>query len=298
MPSKKNPGKKQPKKSEKGSGKGVTRTVVTQAMDMDPLKQVEQKVFTPKELIFIYEYCSNGFNGTIAAKEAGYKCEKENTYASIASENLRKPHIKTEIDRILSENIMPRLEVIKRIGDIARGSLNDYLVIKQELQRPTIKAHLSVLIAELKAKIEDQEKFIIRSGNMTDQRRGIFESNIEAWLDEILRCEIELERNPAAYREVEGPEVIVETVELDLVKLARDKERGIVKKFSKGRKGWEVELYDASASLRDLGRHWGIFEEDNKQKPKPTVNVENLNTQELNILLAIKRKAAINGTNG
>jgi phage terminase small subunit len=245
--------------------------------------------FTDKERMLILNYTSNGFNKRRAAIDAGYS---ERSASEIAHETLNKPHIKAEIDRIVNEKMMSKEETIVRLSEMARGSLNDYLRVVLKATRPLVKVGLQTLIDGLKAKIEDQEKFIIRSGNMTDQRRKMFESNIEDWLDEILKYEIELERNPAAYREVEGPEVMEEVVELDLVKLMNDKERGIIKTFEpvKGG-GHKIELYGADGALRDLGKYHGIFEKDKQPPPAVQVNIANFSSEELNALLALQKKA-------
>lgn len=55
---------------------------------------------TPKQKLFISAYCSNDFNGTQAAIDAGYS---ENSAAEIATENLRKPHIAEAIDKYKQE---------------------------------------------------------------------------------------------------------------------------------------------------------------------------------------------------
>lgn len=52
---------------------------------------------TPKQRSFIDHYLENGCNGTQAARDAGYK-GNQNTLASVAKDNLRKPHIKSVID--------------------------------------------------------------------------------------------------------------------------------------------------------------------------------------------------------
>lgn len=56
---------------------------------------------THKQQIFVAEYVKDG-NGTRAAREAGYS---EKTAEVIASENLRKPLVKGEIDRIKAEKL-------------------------------------------------------------------------------------------------------------------------------------------------------------------------------------------------
>jgi phage terminase small subunit len=55
---------------------------------------------TPKQQIFISEYCNNGFNGTQAAIKAGYS---KNTAKQIAAENLSKLYFKEAIKKYLDE---------------------------------------------------------------------------------------------------------------------------------------------------------------------------------------------------
>jgi phage terminase small subunit len=57
---------------------------------------------TPKQKIFIREYCKNGFNGTQAAIKAGYS---EHTALVIGSENLAKPYIRDAIKKYLDSVI-------------------------------------------------------------------------------------------------------------------------------------------------------------------------------------------------
>ena len=56
------------------------------------------KKLTDKQTLFIHEYLSNGFNATQAAKSAGYSSD---TAFTIGCENLKKPYIREEIDRVL-----------------------------------------------------------------------------------------------------------------------------------------------------------------------------------------------------
>lgn len=253
--------------------------------------------FTPKELQYIFHYITNGYNKTQAAISAGYS---ESSARAIGYENYTKPHIRTEIDRIISEEIMPKEQVIKRMSDIARASLNDYLVIVKDKRRTRVKTPLNALIEAHRARIEDEEKFVLRKyGHLDQKRQKEFDDKIEYLLDEILRMEIELERDPLAYRYEDGPEEEFERVELDMVAIARDKERGIIKKFERDKWGdIKVEFYDVDGALRDLGRHHGIFEKDNNQKSAPVFNMANFSTQELNILLAMQLKGSAQVTNG
>lgn len=81
---------------------------------------------TGKQLLFIDAYMSSSdFNGTQAAADAGYEGSRE-VLAAIAYENLRKPHIKAEIERRLSQ-YMTADEVLYRLTEIARADLGDAL---------------------------------------------------------------------------------------------------------------------------------------------------------------------------
>lgn len=81
---------------------------------------------TDKQKEFINQYFLCGFNATEAARQAGYS-GTDATLASTGWENLRKPEIKSEIDRRMSEHGMAANEVIARLADQARGSMADFL---------------------------------------------------------------------------------------------------------------------------------------------------------------------------
>lgn len=81
--------------------------------------------FTAKQQAFIDHYLIT-LNGTEAAKLAKYK-GNDVTLASVGYENLRKPQIREEIDRRLSEQTMSANETLKRISDIAAGDMLAYI---------------------------------------------------------------------------------------------------------------------------------------------------------------------------
>jgi len=76
--------------------------------------------FTDLQWAFIDQYFLCNLNGTEAADRAGYSGSRE-TLASIASENLRKPKIRAEIDRRLNEATMEAGEVLFRLNQHAQG---------------------------------------------------------------------------------------------------------------------------------------------------------------------------------
>lgn len=83
---------------------------------------------TPKQRRFVEEYCVD-FNATQAAVRAGYS---ERTARAIGSENLAKPAIKAEIDAKLDELSMTAAEALKRLTDIARGSIGDVIELSDD----------------------------------------------------------------------------------------------------------------------------------------------------------------------
>ena len=86
--------------------------------------------FTAKQKAFIDHYLIC-LNGTEAARRAKYKGD-DNTLAVIASQNIRKLHIKEEIERRLKEQTMSADEVLYRLQQQAKGSLSDFLEIGED----------------------------------------------------------------------------------------------------------------------------------------------------------------------
>lgn len=84
--------------------------------------------FTGLQDAFINHYVIEK-NGTKAARLAGYK-GNDATLAVVAYENLRKPHIRAEIDRRFRELAMGADEVLARLGDIARIDMSEFVTIK------------------------------------------------------------------------------------------------------------------------------------------------------------------------
>ena len=111
MPSKKAP-PKQAKKTAKPSAKKKTpgRRAVEPAQPKKPL--------TPKQEAFTENYLANGFNGTQAAKAAGYQGD-DHTLSEVARENLRKP--------VIASRVRERLDGLKASADEVLHLLADHL---------------------------------------------------------------------------------------------------------------------------------------------------------------------------
>jgi phage terminase small subunit len=239
----------------------------------NPKKSICKKPPKPKlklkQLRFCEEYLVD-LNATQAAIRAGYS---RKTARNIGCENLTKPAIRSIIDKKLEECSLGKQETIKLLSDIAQGSLNEYFTTTTKVFTPQVQKPLKALINELHDKIADQKKLIERARITNADALDIFEKQETQWQVQILQYEIELERNPKATRIVDGEPQLVETAELDMAKLVRDKERGKIKTLVPNEYGYKVELYPADAALRDLGRYHGIFEKDNEQG-KPVLNIE------------------------
>ena len=96
-------------------------------------KQVKAKaveaadILTGKQRAFVNAYVGAArFNGTQAARLAGYK-GNDVTLCAVGVENLRKPLIKAEIDRLMDALTMPSNEVLARLTAIAKGDVTDVL---------------------------------------------------------------------------------------------------------------------------------------------------------------------------
>jgi hypothetical protein len=74
--------------------------------------------------------------------------------------------------------------------------------------------------------------------------------------------------NPLAFRLVDGDPIEIETMELDLILITKDKERGIIKSFKHTRNGIEVEICDPDTSKEKMAKIHGLYAKDNDQSNK------------------------------
>jgi phage terminase small subunit len=241
-----------------------------------PIKKIAppKPELNDKQLRFCVEYLVD-LNATQAAIRAGYSVK---TSYAIGWENLRKPEIRKVIDQKLEESSLGKLETIKLLSDIAQGSLNDYFVTTKKTVTPQVQKPLKKLIRELLDRIEDQRKLIARAKITNADTLTALQGQEDTWRLQIIQYEIELERNPKAFRIIDGEKQLVETVELDLAKLVKDRERGKIKSITPNEYGLKIEMYPADAALREIGRYHGIFEKD-KEPPAVINNAPMTNEQ-------------------
>lgn len=230
---------------------------------------------TPKQDQFINEYIKD-LNATQAAIRAGYS---ENSASEIGWENLRKPQIRAKIDLILKEKCISAEETIKLISDISKSSLNDYLIVKTVERRRKVVKLVSDKIKELQTQIAKKRR-LQELSDWTEERSDQNFAEITNLEEQILEYQIEIEFNPeATIIDWTVPE-LVETTDIDLVKLAKDKELGRIKSLSWTESGLpKVELYAADAALINMAKIHGKFEKDNEQK-QPVIKVGFQNTDD------------------
>lgn len=241
---------------------------------------------TVKQSRFCEEYLVS-FNATQAAIKAGYS---KASAAEIGSENLRKPNIRQKIDIKLKEYALSADETLKSISDIAKSSLNDYFSIREEYRSPTIMVPLKEVIKKIEEDIEDGQKFADRAELVGDELQEHL-VDIARKKKQILKHQIELERNPKAAMLVPGKPELVEIAELDMPRLVQDKASGRIKAIKPTEYGLNVELYAADAALRDMARYHGLFEKDNEQLKTSTAP---LTDDQFNKLLQTAREAKTN----
>lgn len=82
---------------------------------------------TNKQRVWLEEYLKT-WNATEAARRAGYDGDYD-TLKSIGSENLTKPYLAAAIKERLAEKAMAADEVLARLGDQARGTMEDFFYI-------------------------------------------------------------------------------------------------------------------------------------------------------------------------
>lgn len=87
--------------------------------------------FTLKQRRFIHAYVGEARgNGAEAVRLAGYDTESVETQRAIAYENLTKPYIRAEIERILDAQAMHAGEIVAELSDIGRAPWRDFVKLK------------------------------------------------------------------------------------------------------------------------------------------------------------------------
>lgn len=220
---------------------------------------------TTQQLRFVEEYCVD-WNCTQAAIRAGYS---EKTAYSTGSRLLKVVEIKAAVDNRLAELSLSAGQTTKLISEIAETRMNEFMRVTKVPVRPRVEAYANVVAAGLRDEIAlvEAQAQALKKKEATPLRRLISKLRVQ-----LVEMELEVQRHgKLAVVYVEGPLELREVVELDLVALAQAKQGGRIKSWVPTEHGIKVELYDAAAALRDMGRVHGIFEKDNEQSKATAV---------------------------
>lgn len=211
---------------------------------------------TAKQKEFCKEYVKD-LNATQAALRAGYS---EKTAYSVGSENLRKPELKSEIQRLLQEKHLGADETKSIISTIAKSNVNKYLKVVLVPEYPMIKVPLGTIIKEIEEEIEFESEYasLITMGKEETEK---YEQSQEKRRRNIIRLKLELKRNPGAFRERKGDPILVESTEFDMVALAKDKESGIIKSYKMTKDGPAIEFCSVDTQLANLARVNALFKD-------------------------------------
>jgi len=239
---------------------------------------------TTKQQRFVEEYCVD-WNCTQAAIRAGYS---EDTAYSQGSRLLKNVEVRAAIDSRLRDLSLSAGQTTKLISEIAETRLNDFLRVKTVPTRERKEAYANVLLAQVKEEIELIEG---KARSMKKKDAGALRSMVNKLRKREVELELEVLRfGPTAMVYAEGPLVLKEVPELDMVALAKAKEDGRIKSWTPTEFGIKIEMYDAAAALRDMGRIHGIFEKDNNQSKSVAVVNATVTVEQTGVPLAKSEK--------
>lgn len=229
-----------------------------------------QTPLSDRELIFAEAYLIKPCKA-YAARKAGSptKSAKEQGY-----EIYNRPHVKSYIEAKIKNIVLSGDEAVKLVSDIAQSNLTDYYVPVKTVKVERVEVKLAKVIEEKKEYILREEMYCERMG-LSEDAFDKFQEGLNYERSQVVRLEIELERNPKAYRIMETEAKIVSEMQLDVNMLVADKDKGKIKKIKYGPNGLEVEGYSALEAARDILKINGKYEKDNSQKKpdSPVVNI-------------------------
>lgn len=235
---------------------------------------------TAKQEAFCIEYIKT-FNATAAAIASGYS---DKTAASIGWENLRKPEIAKKIGELTKGSLMMPDEIHKRMTDIARTRLNDFIVPRTTVITKKIKVGLEELINRMRAEIDFEDDYSLQA-NLQGKESERHEKGQGQRRRQIIRYKLELKNNPNAYRIIDGEPELIEVADVDLLKLAKQKEQGNIKSLKFTKDGPQVELYAVDAALTNLAKINAMFVE--KHEIDINTKMEGMSEEQLLMLTDI-----------
>lgn len=200
----------------------------------------------------------------LAAISAGYS---ERSAKEIGHQVYNRVHVKAYIDDLLDQATTSAKETLKLISDTQRANMSNYMHEVERMDIPKIRRGLQEIIDHLQYEIDIEQEFLQVADGLTKQEIETSTMAVRSKELEIIRYDIELNKNPLAYRIVDGDPVLVKEIVLDLAALVADKERGVIKSYKVGKDGTvSVEICDPDSSKERMAKVHGLYEKDNGQK--------------------------------
>lgn len=196
----------------------------------------------------------------LAAISAGYS---ERSAKEIGHTVYNRPHVKAYIEFMLDEATTSAKETLKLISDTQRANMSNYMHEVERMDISKVKKGLQEIINHIQYEIDIEHDFLQLAESLTKEEKEESESTIRYKSLEIVRYDIELNKNPNAYRIVDGDPVLVKEVVLDMSALVADKERGIIKSYKVTKDGVQVEICDPDSSKERMAKIHGLYEKDN-----------------------------------
>jgi phage terminase small subunit len=160
-------------------------------------------------------------------------------------------------------------ENIRLIQNIRDANISDYFIEVPRIKSNIINKPLGEIIDELKLQLDIENQYYLDYAD-TDMEIAQALRRINTLKRQICKLELQLKQNPAATRVMAGPDYVTTEMELDLAKVAQDKEFGKIKSFKQTKDGYQIELYSAMDAANSLARIQGSFAKDNEQL-RPTI---------------------------
>jgi hypothetical protein len=229
------------------------------------------KALDMKRRRFAENYC-RVFNKTKAAIMAGYSVQQAGNAGCMM---YLDPQVREYIDALSTVLSGSATDNIARIENIANGNLTDYMRPVKRSRSDRIQVPISEYIRSLEQDLRIEYKYF--EDYCTTKTELLSQQSVINDLKRMIgKARIEQAINPAKKIIMNSEEYLFTDMEIDLVKVAADKQHARVKKIKQRDDGsLEVELCNPLEAEQMLARVHGNFEKD-----KTPINI---NLNEINI---------------
>jgi phage terminase small subunit len=205
---------------------------------------------------FVGAFCGDpSLNATRAAIAAGYSAK---TAAQQASRLLRNVKVRDAIEQTLAKAAMGTEEIASHWSAVGRVNLSDFFTKVEYEEQTKVQRPVYERIAELEYQYDFEDRVAKRQSLSEDEAEKHYYRQ-QGRRNTIIRLQVELEMNPAATYQADGPVVKKHRMELDLVKADELGVLDLAKSIKPTAFGTSIELPDRLAALERLAKWQGMF---------------------------------------